>query len=339
MSGSPSRPARTARARSGPAGVPRRPEPPRRGGRRLRPRPRAPRPRAARSSAAATTTAASPLPHCRSTVSAGDVDGQPGVQRGDPGDVAAGSRAVAEHHLAARLGGELGQRGRAPARRGRRPSPRPARRPRCRSASAGPRRRRVPSVRLTAGNARPTGERPSSPDTGRPAPPGRPSPPAVTRERRQRGTTGAAGWARRSRRAGGRRERGGGRRRRCRTAASTAPARVRDDRPRPPRRRRPARSTASDVGRRDGRHRRSVTASDAARDEQPAVREHAAVTDGRRSRPGRGAAGRAGRRTRGRGTASAPRPRRRGPRRRRPGNGRRSSACAPHATNDSSAAP
>ena len=56
-------------------------------------------PRSERSVAAAVTTAASPLAHWRSTVSAGTLRPEAGLQRGDPGDVAAGSHAVAEHHL------------------------------------------------------------------------------------------------------------------------------------------------------------------------------------------------------------------------------------------------
>ena len=118
----------------------------------------APRRRRTGPARAPTSTAARPEPHCRSTVSPGTSTGRPGGQRGEPRDVAAGTGAVAEHHVADRFVETGGQGRRAPARPGRRPARTRAHRRRCRSGCAAPRRRRVTRA-AHAVNARPAGRR------------------------------------------------------------------------------------------------------------------------------------------------------------------------------------
>ena len=129
------------------------------------------------------TIAASPLAHCRSTVRAGSVCRQPGVQGRDPRDVAARAHAVAEHDLARFSRGRgqpSGHGAPAPGRRAQPPGPRRANGRPCRWGCAAPRRSPGTSVAKSS-RARPAGvaagaARPRRPARrwrrGRPCPPG-----------------------------------------------------------------------------------------------------------------------------------------------------------------------
>ena len=221
--------------------------------------------------------AASPLPHCRSTVSAGTSTGarrsarRPGRRRrrvpcscpAPPRAATGRSRASSASTGAARSGG--GHRGQRPARRSR-------------SACGAPRRRRVPVGAAHAVNARPAaggGRRRRRP--ARPARPGRPcrrpSPAAPAA-----GTTAAAGGPRRVAR--GRPLRTAWRSSASvRTAPSTCPERgVRhrdhDHPPRWPRGARPRRRSASTVAP------PTVTASARPATSSRPSGEHAPVADG-----------------------------------------------------------